>query len=78
MVLSRGIDSDGQHTKYGTKGRGRVYVFQDGKVIAGTWKKGSRQGPLRFFKKDGSSLELNPGQTWITIVDSPGSVSYKK
>ncbi len=78
MVLSRGIDSDGQHTKYGTIGSGRAYVFQDGKVVAGVWKKTSRKSALLFLKKDGTSLALNPGQTWITFVDSSSAVSFKR
>ena len=77
LVMSRGIASDGQHTNYGTTNGGRAYVFQDGKVTIGTWKKTSREADLIFLKKDGSPLGLNPGQTWNTMVDKAGSVSYK-
>ncbi len=78
MVIHRGIDSDGQHTKYATKGSGRVFVFQDGKVTIGTWKKSTRTTQVHFYKKDGSEISLNPGQTWITVVDSTSSVSFRR
>ncbi|HLB66265.1 MAG TPA: DUF3048 domain-containing protein [Candidatus Saccharimonadales bacterium] len=76
LVMTRGIASDGQHTKYGTTGSGRAYFFQDGQVVIGTWKKKGRETQLQFLSKD-LPVELNPGQTWITMVDSRGSVSYK-
>lgn len=77
LVMSRGIASDGQHTKYGTTGSGRAYIFQDGKVVVGIWKKSKRETQLQFLNSDGTVIRLNPGQTWITLVDGTGAVKYK-
>lgn len=76
IVMNRGIASDGQHTDYTTVGSGHMYVFQDGLVQEGTWKKASRQAQWTFVAADGSEIAFNPGQTWFTMVDNNGSVTY--
>jgi hypothetical protein len=77
VVMGRGIDPDGQHTDYVTVGSGKIYVFQDGGVTVGTWSKSSRQAQWKFTDSAGKDLAFNPGQTWLTMVDSAGSVTYK-
>jgi hypothetical protein len=74
LVMTRGIASDGQHTNYGTTGSGKMYVFQDGVSSEGTWTKSDRKAMFTFTDASGQVIELNPGQTWITIVDA-GKVS---
>lgn len=76
IVMQRGIDGDGQHSAYATTGSGKVFVFQDGTVTEGTWGKTSRQAQWTFTGADGKPLQFNPGQTWISMVDTPGSVTY--
>lgn len=67
----------GIYSVYGTTGSGVAYVFQDGKVVKGTWEKAGRSE--RFILKDaqGAELKLNPGQKWISIVSSPGAVTHQ-
>lgn len=77
LVMSRGIASDGQHTKYGTVGSGHMYVFQDGTVTEGTWTKSDRKAQFVFTDGSGAPLKLNAGQTWITIVDGTSAVAYR-
>ena len=74
--MNRGIDSDGQHTDYTTIGSGQMFVFQDGTVQEGTWSKTSRQSQWSFKDVNGKDIGLNPGQTWISIVDSGTDVTY--
>jgi hypothetical protein len=76
IVMGRGTASDGEHTDYTTVGSGHMYVFQDGLIQEGTWTKDSRQAQWKFTATDGKPITFNPGQTWITMVDSTGSVSY--
>lgn len=76
IVMTRGKASDGQHTEYGTVGSGHMFVFQDGYETEGTWSKDSRQAQWKFTATDGKPLEFNPGQTWITMVDSNSLVTY--
>jgi hypothetical protein len=77
LVMSRGIDSDGAHTDYTTSGSGAMFVFQDGTVTSGTWSKASRKDQFMFTNAQGTTLKLNPGQTWITLVDAATNVTYK-
>ncbi|OGL30330.1 hypothetical protein A3D14_03765 [Candidatus Saccharibacteria bacterium RIFCSPHIGHO2_02_FULL_47_12] len=70
LVMTRGIASDGQHTNYGATGSGKLYVFQDGVVTEGSWAKSDRKAQFSFTDSSGQVIALNPGQTWITIVDS--------
>lgn len=76
VVMSRGYAADGEHTSYQTTGNGQMIVFQDGIATKGTWKKTSRQAQWQFFDDTGKPLTLNAGQTWVTMIDSIGSVSY--
>ncbi|MDQ3064835.1 MAG: DUF3048 domain-containing protein [bacterium] len=75
-VLSRRTHSNGIHTVYGTTGSGKVYVFQDGVVTIGTWKKSSRQAQWQFTDASGKEIALNPGKTWFTIIDSGSAATY--
>lgn len=77
LVMPSAIASDGTHTAYTTTGTNTMYVFQDGVVHIGTWKKDSRTGQFSFLNSAGQPLTLNPGQTWITMVKDTGSIAYK-
>lgn len=77
MVLQKGLSSDGYHSDYKTTGSGKILVFQDGIVSAGTWSKKDDKSQYVFTDKNGLPMKLNTGQTWVTIVDSEGAVSYK-
>lgn len=67
----------GIYSVYGVTGSGRAFIFQDGRVIVGKWHKSSRKAQFKFTDKSKKPVELNPGKTWITIVSSPGAVTYK-
>jgi hypothetical protein len=77
LTMSQGIASDGTHTAYGTIGTGHAYIFQDGKVTEGTWKKAGNAENLTFTDLSNKPIKLNPGQTWITAVGSNSDVTYK-
>ncbi len=68
---------NGIYSVYRTLGKGKAYVFQNGKLEIGTWKKSSPRAPLRFFDASGKNpLRLIPGQTWITALTGKGDVKY--
>ncbi len=75
-VITKGVHSDGVHTTYNTRGSGTVFVFQDGTVTKGTWTKPERKSQWQLTDAEGKPIKLNSGQTWFTIIDAVGSVSY--
>jgi len=77
LVMQQGLEADGLHTVYGTIGSGQAYIFQDGIVVIGTWQKTSNTSQITFTNTNGKTINLNAGQTWITIVGSSSDVSYK-
>ena len=74
-LVSKG--KSGIYTVYGTVGSGKVFVFQDGTVTEGTWTKADRGAQWQLTDGTGQPIALNPGQTWFTMIDTPGSVSYQ-
>jgi hypothetical protein len=70
------IDSVGRK-KIETIGTGKSYVFQDGVIIEGYWKKKSATERLRFFNEDDEEVVFNSGVTWIEVVPSESSITIK-
>ncbi len=68
---------NGVNSAYNSVGEGKVYVFQDGIMTEGTWKKTSGKSQITFTGTDGKPIALNPGQTWITFVGGTDKVSAK-
>lgn len=77
MVMNYRIASDGKHSVYNTVGNGQVFIFQDGIVTQGTWGKSAKDKQITFTDAAGQPIKLNPGQTWITAVNSPASATYQ-
>lgn len=77
MIINKGVASDGLHSEYGTVGTGQLYVFQDGMLTIGTWQKVGRKDQFIFTDANNAPLKLNAGQTWITMVNQPGSITSK-
>jgi len=75
VVPYRIVDSSG-HSGYGVNGSGTVYIFQDGFVVQGTWSKVDRGSQLTFKDTAGEPIELNTGQTWVSVVQD-GQVHYQ-
>ena len=65
------------YSDYVSTGENECFVFQDGTVIAGKWKRNSVDDPLKFYDANGEEILLNRGQTWITAYpDNNGSVTW--
>ena len=67
-----------EHLLYGDKGQGQALIFQDGKVVKGTWSKATRLSREKFYDSNGQEIEFNPGQIWIQTVPtgSESDVTY--
>lgn len=77
MVIPYSIHPNGVNSQYGTIGSGKAYIFQDGVAVEGTWSKASDKDQVIFGDANGAPIGMNPGQTWITMANTPGHVSYQ-
>ncbi|MDR0591590.1 MAG: DUF3048 domain-containing protein [Candidatus Nomurabacteria bacterium] len=66
------LASDGYREDIQSTGNGKAYIFQNGTVVEGTWRKSSREAQLEFLDASGKAIKLNRGQTWITAVPEGG------
>ena len=65
-----------KHLLYTTIGTGKALIFQDGKVIKGTWEKEARKDRTKFSDANGKEVEFNKGEIWIEIVPAGKEVVY--
>ena len=49
-------------------GMGKAYVFTNGKVIEGTWKRNGDYEANIFYDKSGNEIVFNQGKTWICCI----------
>lgn len=49
-------------------GSGSLMVFRDGREVTGTWQRSSLDSPTNLVAADGSTISLQPGETWVEIV----------
>lgn len=77
MIVPYSIHADGLHSVYQTIGSGKVFIFQDGIAAEGTWEKTSAKSQITFKDTAGKSIQLNPGQTWVTATSIPSNVAFR-
>lgn len=77
LVMAQSLEADGSHTVYNTFGSGTADIFQDGTVTTGSWHKADATSQFSFTDSTGKTIALNAGQTWLSVVGSSSSVSYK-
>lgn len=75
-VRYRTVSSAG-HQRIVTLGKGQVYIFQDGGVTRGSWRKTNGTSQLTFVDSKGKEIKLNPGRTWFEAIPTDKSVTYK-
>lgn len=68
--------SNAYYSNYQVVGSGPVKIFQNGNVIDGTWSKASPTDQITFTDASGNPIKLNPGQTWVSALETAGSTSY--
>ena len=51
-------------------GSGPLMVLRNGIAVTGTWKRAALNDPTTLTASDGSTIALQPGQTWVEIVPS--------
>lgn len=69
--------SDNYHEHIQTTGEGVAYIFQNGTITEGIWKKSSQDSQIEFHDLEGKLVKLVPGQAWIAAIPQFGNVSWK-
>lgn len=59
-----------------TTDSGNGYYISNGYCTSIKWQKDSRNGQTKYFLQDGSSLDINPGNTWIQVLPQWGKFRY--
>lgn len=60
--------SDKDYLAFGVHGTGDAYVFTNGKVIKGTWKRSGDYEPNIYLDENGKEIVLNQGKTWVCNI----------
>jgi len=56
-------------------GSGDAIVATGGKTVTATWTKGDKPDVLKLSGTDGQPVQLAPGNTWVELVPTSGSVT---
>lgn len=72
-----GIRDKEGHMGVETIGGGKAFVFLDGKVIEGFWRKNSREERTFFYDQDWQPIKFNRGATWVAVLPEEQGVEYK-
>jgi hypothetical protein len=54
---------------------GKAMIFRDGELYDATWKGVSENSPVQFFGADGQPFTLQPGNSWIAIMDNLSKIT---
>lgn len=57
-------------------GRGRAWIFTEGRLIRGSWQKPSADAVTNYFDQNGDPLEILPGRVWVELP-KPGGASLR-
>jgi len=79
-IIMQNVDyydyGDGYYYIY-TSGRGSGKYITNGKAIDITWRKDTEFGVTKYYDLSGNEIELNPGKTWVCIIQNSGNISIE-
>lgn len=76
FVKEKGPVDKNLHMLYTTVGTGEALIFQNGKVIKGTWEKDTKEARTKFTDGSGKELTFVRGTIWIEAVPAGNEVKY--
>lgn len=60
-----------------TVGTGRLLLFRDGRVLAGTWARATPDRATSYLDPDRKPLTLEPGGAWVLLSATGAAASYR-
>lgn len=76
MIVKESLAADRYHENIVATGSFPAYIFQNGLVIKGSWRKNTRNDQIKFYDEAGVEIALVPGQTFISAIPEYGKVEY--
>lgn len=76
FVEERGPIDDELHMFYDNIGEGNAIIFQNGRVIEGTWEKPTQESRTVFYNDNGEEIEIVRGPVWIEAVPDGNTIKY--
>lgn len=76
FAKEEGPIDDHKHMLYQIIGKGKTLIFQDGKVIEGTWEKKDQKSRTVFTDKNGKEILFVRGPIWVEVVPANNEISY--
>jgi len=67
---------EGGHILYKTIGTGDALVFQNGKVIKGTWQRDDEESLIKFYDENDKEISIIRGQVFIEVLPVGNKVIY--
>lgn len=68
-AVPEGIYIEGKgRVNFAVTGEGDVYVFRNGVLTKGKWRKADRLDRTRYYDESGNEIALARGNTWVEIV----------
>ncbi len=84
VLIMRGqnmlAEGEGGYNDVEVEGEGALEVYQDGKVIKGSWRKNElyKQDPVHFLDEKGEEVALTRGQIWVMVVEPEIAVTWEE
>ncbi|MFH1840927.1 MAG: DUF3048 domain-containing protein [Candidatus Shapirobacteria bacterium] len=76
FMQEKGPIDELKHMLYGTTGKGKALVFQDGQGVEVSWQKAKRADRTIFTDVKGKEIVFNRGPIWIEVVATGREVKY--
>jgi len=72
-------DGPGGYNDMGIEGTGALEVYQDGRVIKGTWQKNElyKTEAVKFLDEQGKEITFTRGQVWVMAVEPEVTVTWE-
>jgi Protein of unknown function (DUF3048) C-terminal domain len=49
-------------------GTGKAWILRNGRAVLGTWSHGGQKSPTRYKTKQGDTITLAPGTTFVELM----------
>ena len=79
LVLEIPILGEGEYGRLDIDmtGEGPAYLFRDGRVMKGMWRKSAENLPFIFEDMNGHPMKFANGQTWMTVMHTLERLSWE-